>query len=124
MDHILLFTSKQGLTVFSSWGLIADQKKDTDMALSNFMTQIERKANYRVSRSYLQKFKQYENNCIKEFVSPCKVHIQKCDFIENEFPKMITEHFFAGKNCNSRTSTSYGEDVRSVSRMQWNEVKF
>jgi len=83
-DHILLFAGEQGIKTFNSWGLSDAHSKDSKVIWSRFLTQVEPKTNHRVSRFYLQRFRQKDDESIDDFMSQCRLQAFKCDFRDDQ----------------------------------------
>ena len=75
--------------MYNSWDLSETQKADPEEIWTCFQTQIEPKANFRVARLCLQKYKQKEEENIDDFVSRSKLQAFKCEFrSEKDCPEL------------------------------------
>ncbi|KAI8519530.1 hypothetical protein Bbelb_027870 [Branchiostoma belcheri] len=80
VSYILLWTGSQGLDLFNSWGMTAEDAKKPDKVLKNFENHLEPKTNHRIFRYEFQGLKQESGETIDDFVSRLKNVAKKCKF--------------------------------------------
>ena len=97
VDHILLFTCANGITMYNSWGLSETEGKDPNVVWNKFISHIHPTENFRVARFYLQKLRQQENESVDDFISRLKLQAFKCNLRDDkEFEDRVIEQLIAG----------------------------
>ena len=97
MTYILLWVGQEGLRMYNTWDLSDDDSKKVDVILGRFKALIEPKANFRLSRFNLQKFRQTASESVDEFMTRCRIQGKKCrlrDAVEAE--ERLVEHLIIG----------------------------
>ena len=80
VTHILLWVGQEGLDMYNTWDLCDADSKKMDVILGRFKALIEPKANFRLSRFNLQKFRQNASESVDEFMTRCRIQGKKCRF--------------------------------------------
>ena len=57
-SYIILWSGREGLRMYNTWGLTDDQLRDPKNVWDNFSRQIEPRENFRIHRLEFQRFKQ------------------------------------------------------------------
>ena len=80
VTYILLWVGQEGLRMYNTWDLSDSDSKKVDVIWGWFKALIEPKANFRLSRFNLQKFRQTASESVDEFMTRCRIQGKKCRF--------------------------------------------
>ena len=95
VDYILLFAGEQGIKLYNSWDIQAEEKT-TENVWKRFETHIEPKTNFRVARIYFREYKQNADETIDDFIARCRLQSSKCCFSDAEKEDRILDQVIAG----------------------------
>ena len=96
-SYIILWSGREGLRMYNTWGLTDDQLRDPKNVWDNFSRQIEPKENFRIHRLEFQRFKQSEHESVDDFYTRCKVKAMKCQFTgDNTHDERMIEVLISG----------------------------
>ena len=85
--------------MYNTWDLSDADSKKVDVIWGRFRAIIEPKANFRLSRFNLQKFRQSASESVDEFMTRCRIQGKKCRFRDAvEAEERLVEHLFF-RNC-------------------------
>ena len=62
VTYLLLWLGQEGITVYNSWELTEEEKKDYKKIIEKFENYLEPKTNFKVARYNLQKFMQSKSS--------------------------------------------------------------
>ena len=82
--HILLMTGDEGVRMYNSWGLPAEESKIPAVIWEKFDTQIEPKSSFRVERLTFQRMRQRIDESSDDFVSRLNNQANLCKFRERD----------------------------------------
>ena len=69
VTYILLWVGQEGLRMYNTWDLSDSDSKNVEVIWGRFKALIEPKANFRLSRFNLQKFRQTASESVDEFMT-------------------------------------------------------
>ena len=96
VNYILLNSGDEGLKIYNSWSLSAEEAQKPDVVWEKFTTHVEPKSNFRIARLQLQKMKQ-EDESIDNYVSRIKLQAFKCKFRdETDIQDRVIEQLIQG----------------------------
>ena len=84
VTYILLWVGQEGLCMEKTWDLSDSHSKKVDVICGRFKCIIEPKANFRLSRFNLQKFRQTALESVDEFTTRCRIQGENGDALEAE----------------------------------------
>jgi len=112
VNHILLFAGEEGLKIYNSWSLSAEEAGKPDVVWERFTSHIDPKANFRIARFQLQKMKQ-EDESIDSYVSRIKLQAFKCQFRdETEIQERVIEQIIMGTRYSEVQKDLLGKDKK------------
>ena len=79
VTYILLWVGQEGLRMYNTWDLSDADSKKVDVIWGRFRALIEPKANFRLSRFNLQKFRQSASESVDEFMTRCRIQGKSAD---------------------------------------------
>ena len=79
-NYIVMWSGKEGLRMFNTWGLDETQCADPTNIWTRFENQVQPKENFRIHRLEFQRFRQDNSESIEDFVLRCKSKGSKCLF--------------------------------------------
>ena len=79
-NYIILWTGREGLRMFNTWGLTNEQLKDPKNVWEKFSQQIEPPENFRIDLLEFQRFRQSDAETVDDFFTRCKEKSLKCKF--------------------------------------------
>ncbi|XP_022099493.1 uncharacterized protein LOC110984016 [Acanthaster planci] len=82
-NYIILWSGKEGLRMFNTWGLTEDELRNPQNIWDRFSKQIEPKENFRIHRLEFQRFVQLDTESVDEFYTRCKSKAMKCQFADD-----------------------------------------
>ena len=97
ITYILIWIGQEGLQMYNTWNLSADDAKIPEKIWENFEKHIEPKINFRLHRFNLQKYRQTAGESIDEYMTRCKLQAKKCKFKdEAETSERLIEQLIIG----------------------------
>ena len=95
--YVILWSGKEGLRMFNTWKLTAEELKNPVNIWNAFSQQLDPRDNFRIHRLEFQRFKQGESESIDDFVLRCRTKAAQCIFkTEDMIEERIIEVLIAG----------------------------
>lgn len=124
MTYLLLWLGQEGITIYNSWEITEEEKKDYKAIMKKFENYLEPKTNFRVARYNLQKFMQAENESSDEFLTRCRTQAKKCKFDPaKEFDEKLIEQLIIGTRHKKVQKTLLGKDDKLTLDAAMNEAR-
>ena len=94
--YLLLWLGQEGINIFQTWNLSAEDQKDPAKIFERYKKHFEPKTNYRLSRFQLQKMGQIGTENADEFMTRCRIQADKCKFSDTELESRLIEQIIIG----------------------------
>ena len=96
VNYILLWLGPQGVEIFDSWNLTAEQASNPVTVWKKFSDYFEPKTNFRLARYQLRDIRQQSNESSDGFLTRLRTQAKKCNYGADFVKEVLIDQFIVG----------------------------